>query len=89
MYRLEAVSIAVNLLFSVVLLVKGGWVRITVPVRIVNILLWIFFALFLLNTVGNLFAATLFEKCFAVLTLIFSLLIGVVLFSKKEGDKTI
>ncbi len=83
MYQMEAISIAVNLLFSAVLLIKGGWLPITVPVKVINILLWIFLALFLLNTIGNLFAATLFEKCFAVVTLIFSLLIGIVLLAKK------
>jgi hypothetical protein len=43
--------------------------------RVVRAILWGFFALFLLNSVGNLFAETSFEKSLAFVTLLNVLLI--------------
>ncbi|RFS21898.1 hypothetical protein DVR12_14700 [Chitinophaga silvatica] len=83
MYFLETISIAANLLFSFLVMIKGGYINIKVSNKLINILLWVFVVLYLLNTLGNIFAATIFEKCFAVITLIFALLTGIVLLSKK------
>lgn len=41
---------------------------------IVNLAFWILFVLFLLNTFGNIFAKTTFEKFFAVITFVLAIL---------------
>ncbi len=71
MYKFEVMSIFINLFFIFVLLVKGGLIKLQINKILINIILWIFFTLFLLNTIGNLLSKTVFEKCFALVTLIF------------------
>ncbi len=85
MYVFETISIFINLFLIVVLLIKGAYLSAFIPIKVVDVLLWIFFVLFVLNTVGNLFAKTNFEKFFAIVTFAFSLLIFVVL--KRKDAK--
>ena len=85
MYIFECISISINLLLVLVLLMKGGFIKPYLQQSILNIILWIFLLLFILNTVANLFAKTNFEKSFAVLTLISAILIGIILKHKKEN----
>lgn len=82
MYVSEVVSILINLFLGFVLLIKGAFIRPYLKWGI-NAILWVFFALFLLNTIGNLFAKTTFEQSFAVLTLILAALIGFILRHKR------
>jgi hypothetical protein len=71
----EAVSIFVNSFLIWILLQRGRYVRAMLGDRAVRAILWGFFALFLLNTSGNLFAETSFEKSLAFVTLLNALLI--------------
>jgi hypothetical protein len=75
MYVFETLSILINSFFVFILLQKGEYIRYVMGRKTVNIILWIFFVLFTLNTIGNLFAETNFEKYFTLLTLLSSLLI--------------
>ena len=75
MYLFESISILVTLLLGIILLIKGNYVPLFIPISIVNSLLWVFFVLFGLNTAGNLLAETLFEKSLSVLTLCITYLI--------------
>jgi len=84
MYMFETISISVNLLLSFILLMKGRYIQFYIKEKIQNIMLWIFLILFILNTVGNLFAQTNIEKLFAILTLVFAFLIWVVLRPKNN-----
>lgn len=79
MYVFETISIVVNLLLSWVLLMKGDVVAYKFPNQAVNVILWLFFAIFVLNTVGNIFAKTFFEKQFAFLTGFSSFLLWLIL----------
>src|SRR5690554_3713290 len=79
MYVFEGISIVINLFLAFVLLMKGGYISAYFREGVVNVLLWGFFILFLLNTIGNIFAKTNFEKSFAVLTLILAILLRRVL----------
>lgn len=83
MYVFESISILINLFLSWLLLMKGEFVEFKFPNKTVNLILWIFFALFILNTVGNLFAKTNFEKLFALLTGLSAILIWNILKHKK------
>lgn len=79
MYVFECISIALNLFLIWIVLLKAK----NVTPKLINIILWIFFGIFSLNTIGNLFAQTTFEKYFSILTIIFSLLILRILIKKK------
>lgn len=71
MYQFEGVSILVNCLLIWILHLKKKQINH----KIIDPILWIFFVIFILNTIGNLLAKTTFEKSFSILTLIFALLI--------------
>ena len=85
MYVFESISIIINLLLIYVLLSKGQLIKSKMKPKVVNICLWIFLVLFSLNTIGNLFAQTNFEKAFSFVTLIFAALIGLILRTPQSG----
>jgi len=88
MYIFESISILVILFLGLVLLMKGDYVKFRFKHKTINIVLGIFLALFLLNTIGNIFARTNFEKSFAVLTFVFALLIWTILKTRPvNGQK--
>ena len=62
MYAFESISILINLFLGFVLLIKGDYLLKLIPRKVVNIILWIFLFIFGLNTIGNIFAETFFEK---------------------------
>lgn len=88
MYIFETISIVINLFLGTILLIKGGFIKEIIPMRSVNIILWIFVVLFGLNTIGNIIAETNFEKFFAILTLAFSVLIWIILTKGKKSTHT-
>ncbi len=88
MYLFESISILINLFLGFVLLIKGEYVLRLIPLRVVNVILWIFLFIFGLNTVGNIFAETLFEKSLSLLTLVFTYLIWNTLNKNNKPDKT-
>jgi len=83
MYVFETISILVNLFLCWILLMKVNLVKYRFPSQVVNVILWIFFVIFVLNTIGNIFAKTFFEKQFAFLTGAFSILLLIILKKKK------
>ena len=87
MYVFETISILVNLFLGLVLLMKGNYIKFRFKRKTIDVILWIFLVLFALNTVGNVFAKTNFEKSFAVLTFIFAILIWRILKTKRFYDK--
>lgn len=86
MYVFESVSILINFFLCFVLSIKGNYLSEIIPMKIVNIFLWIFLVLFGLNTVGNILAKTNFEKLFALLTLASAILIWIIL--RKDKKRT-
>lgn len=85
MYFFEATSILVNAFLIFILLMKTGRIYPYFKEKLQDIILWVFLVLFILNTVGNIFAETLFEKSLALLTLFFALCLGVILKKKPLG----
>jgi hypothetical protein len=75
MYVFESISMLVNLFLIWILLMRGNLVKFKFSIRVVNIILWIFFVIFILNTIGNVFAKTNFEKFFALVTGLFAFLL--------------
>lgn len=75
MLQFELVSIGVNLLMLLVVLVKAGILRVALPPKLLTLALWLMFALFVLNTAGNLLSVNQWEKIlFTPLTLVLALL---------------
>lgn len=71
----EVVSILLNAILLRAVLSKAGYIKRLFSVKWLNIILGFFAVLFLLNTVGNLFAEqTLETLLFTPVTFIFSLL---------------
>ncbi len=89
MYVFESVSILINIFLSWILLMKGDVVKFKFSSRAINITLWVFLVLFLLNTVGNIFAKTTVEKFFAILTGLFAFLLWCILKQKKNLPQAI
>jgi hypothetical protein len=87
MYVFEAISILINVFLSWVLLMKGNLVKHKFSNKVVNIILWIFFAIFVLNTIGNIFAKTTFEKLFAILTGLSAILIWNIVMKKNTTNR--
>ena len=86
MYLFESISILTNLFLGYVLLIKGEFVSKLISTKVVNIILWVFLFIFGLNTLGNIFAETLFEKSLSLLTLVFTFLLWNIL---KKSNKDI
>lgn len=73
--QFELISIAVNLLMLLVVLIKAKILKVALHPKLLTLALWLMFALFTLNTVGNLLAINEWEKIiFTPLTLILALL---------------
>jgi hypothetical protein len=85
MYVFETISILINSFFIFILFQKGEYIRYFLGKKTVNLFLWIFFTIFALNTIGNVFAKTNFEKYFAIVTLLNSILIWAI--NKPLGNK--
>ena len=62
MYRLELVSLVINLAVIAVVAIKAGYIKPLFPPKVVTALLWILVVVFSLNTVGNLFAHSMLES---------------------------
>jgi hypothetical protein len=85
MYVFEAASILINLFFVYLILHRISYVPPRLGQRTVTIILWIFFGLFVLNTLGNLFAATHLERWFTLLTLANAFLIWKINWKSVNG----
>ena len=83
MYVFESISILIISFLGLVLLMKGEYVKFRFKNKTIDKILWVFLALFLLNTIGNIFARTNFEKAFSVLTTVFAVLIWTILKPKN------
>ena len=72
---LEFVSIVVNALMLVIVLIRAGFVQRAISDTTLRILLWVMFAIFVLNTLGNFVSENRFERnVFGPLTVFMALL---------------
>jgi membrane protease YdiL (CAAX protease family) len=87
MYMFETTSIFINLFLGFIVLMKGRYINYQIKNKTLDIVLWIFLMLFIINTIGNIFAQSTFEKMFSLLTLLLASLIWVILRRGKLADK--
>ena len=74
MLKFEAASIFINLVMVGIVSLKTGLLKAPVSPFFIRVCLWAMFALFLLNTLGNLASVNAFEKMvFTPLTLLLAL----------------
>ncbi|MBX9808803.1 hypothetical protein K2X92_00230 [Candidatus Gracilibacteria bacterium] len=84
MYIFESVSIGINVLLIIILSLKINYIKNSISPKIMNGILWVFFVIFALNTIGNLFASSLVERIGGTLgTLLFSILLLISIRGKK------
>ena len=88
MYVFETISIIFNIFLGLVLFIKDERLPALIPMKVINIILWVFLILFSLNTIGNIFAETLFEKILAIVTLSFSYLIFIIFRNTRNENTT-
>jgi uncharacterized paraquat-inducible protein A len=73
--QFEIASITINAFMILVVATKAQYAKIRVPGKLIDIMLWLMFVLFAVNTVGNLLANTLTETIiFTPVTFILALL---------------
>ncbi len=71
----EVVSIAINAFMIFVVAIKGQYINLPIPMKVISTLMWLFVLLFAFNTIGNLFAKTALETIvFSPITFILALL---------------
>ncbi len=58
MRRFEVGSIIINSLLILIIAMKGRYLKLLIPIKVADIMLWFIVILFLINTLGNLFAQT-------------------------------
>jgi hypothetical protein len=74
MIRFETVSILINVVMVFIVGIRMGYINIGINPKIIRAILWIMTALFLLNTIGNLFSTSVIEKIvFTPITLLLSI----------------
>ncbi len=86
MYVFEIISILLNLFLGSLLLIKGNFVKHKFSEKIINAILWVFFAIFIVNTIRNIIAINTFEKLFSILTAISASLLWLILKQKKTAN---
>jgi hypothetical protein len=58
----ETISIAINLVMLAVAAIQAGMLKVKIRPGLIRTALWVMFALFLVNTLGNLFSNNELEK---------------------------
>ena len=87
MYIFEGISLSLNFLLLALVMIKGGFLKPFLPLKLVNGILWAFVVLFALNTLGNLVAETNFEKLFSVITFLSALFLWQMLTAEKKRSR--
>ncbi|MDI1353810.1 MAG: hypothetical protein PSX36_02745 [bacterium] len=64
MQFLETVSLLLNLFMLVIVLLRMDYMKVRIHPKFITLILWLMFALFLVNTIGNLLSQNNFEKMF-------------------------
>ena len=87
MYVFETTSILINIFLFIILLMKGNIIEYKFSDKVITIILWTFFTIFILNTIGNIFAKTTFEQLFSILTGLSAILIWNIVKKKNTTNR--
>ena len=72
--QFEIISLVVNVFCVFIILIRSQFIKVSALLGFSRAVIWLLFLLFLLNTVGNLIAESTFEKFFALLTVVLSVM---------------
>lgn len=87
MYIFETISISISAFFSYILLVKANIIKSKFSDKIITTILYVYFGIFVLNTIGIFFAKTTLESFIGgILTAISAILIWFILKNKKTHE---
>lgn len=73
MIRFETVSVLINITVILIVAAHMRWLPFRIDRRTTRIAMWLMVVMFSFNTLGNLFAQTLMEKSFGILTLLLAI----------------
>lgn len=73
MIRFETVSVLINITVILIVAAHMRWLPFRIDRRTTRIAMWLMVVMFSVNTLGNLFAQTLMEKSFGILTLLLAI----------------
>jgi len=71
--KLEMISLAVLILCLFITLIKARYLKLAKLYPVSHYAMWLLFAYFLFNTLGNIMAKTLFENAMAIIAITLSL----------------
>lgn len=85
----ELASTGINLVLACTVGLKAGYLRLPASTRILNAVLWVFTALFCLNTIGNLLSKSTIETVvFTPITAVLALLCArMAIHGKRHADE--
>ena len=83
----EGISLIVQTICLLLTLIRAEYLRLERLANIAHIGMWVLFAIFTLNTVGNMLAKTTFEKSFTVITIILALFSLRLALEKNRGKE--
>jgi hypothetical protein len=83
----EVISLTVQTICLLLTLIRAEYLRLERLANIAHIGMWVLFAIFALNTVGNMLAKTTFEKSFTVITIILALFSLRLALEKNRGKE--
>lgn len=73
MIRFETVSVLINITVILIVAAHMRWLPFRIDRRTTRLAMWLMVVMFSVNTLGNLFAQTLMEKSFGILTLLLAI----------------
>ena len=81
----EIISLLIQFICLILTLIKAKYLKLSKVETVAHIGMWVLFAIFLLNTAGNIFAKTIFEKMFAFVTAVLAILTLRLALEKRSG----
>ena len=80
----ETFSILLNVFILAILILKYNFLQKRKNNRVIDILIWVFVGLFILNTIGNLFAKSMIELVLGTLVTLASAILCFIIVRKKS-----
>jgi hypothetical protein len=88
-FRMESLALVITLIFTIIIAIKSGYIRTRKFQKLAGIVVWVIFAYFLLNILGNLMSENATEKAIftpvSILLAIFTFRLAI---EKRPSHKT-
>ena len=84
----EIISLLTLFIIFLLVLIRSRWIILPRFMRVTRVAMWVLFTIFLLNTIGNLVAASTFERFFAIATGLLAFLFLRIALEKNHDHET-